>query len=168
MYKVFYIHSTFTTRMPRPAIKDDLATEVRRIHSQTHNEEANSFQEALDTVVQLARENQSQNHKQTGEREGWYPGKYASKAIKTVVNDIKTDARGNPKSPPDNQSEESHQPVPDMANLPYDPAAGMAVFKTRLGDDRSITVPQPEVDALEIGGGDLLQVVAYPWQRTDE
>jgi bifunctional DNA-binding transcriptional regulator/antitoxin component of YhaV-PrlF toxin-antitoxin module len=44
----------------------------------------------------------------------------------------------------------------------------MAMFKVRLDDDRSITVPQPEVDALEMEAGDLLQVVAYPWNSSDE
>jgi hypothetical protein len=154
--------------MPRPAIEEDLATEVRRIHSQTHNEEASSFQEALGTVVQLAREHQSQNPQQMEQREGWYPGKYASKAIKTVVNDIKTDASANPKGSTEDRPEGSHQPALSPSHLPYDPAARMAIFKTRLGDDRSITVPEPEADALEIDAGDLLQVVAYPWNRTDD
>jgi len=153
--------------MPRPTIKEDLAVEVRRIHTQTHGEEAGSFQEALDTVVQLAQENRPQSQQQTEQREGWYPGKYASRAIKTVVSDIKTDARGTPQSP-EEQMDESHQPAPEYPQLPYDPTTGMAMFKMRLGDDRSITVPQPEVDALEIEAGDLLQVVAYPWTSTDE
>lgn len=154
--------------MPRPTIEEDLAVEVRRIHTQTHGEEAGSFQEALDTVVQLAQENRSQSQQQTGQHEGWYPGKYASKAIKTVVSDIKTDARGDAQTPPDKQATRSHQPALDQPQLPYGPTDGMAMFKVRLGDNRSITVPQPEVDALEIEAGDLLQVVAYPWNSTDE
>jgi len=94
--------------MPRPTIKEDLAVEVRRIHTQTHGEEAGSFQEALDTVVQLAQENRPQSQQQTEQREGWYPGKYASRAIKTVVSDVKTDARGTPQPPEEQMNERSH------------------------------------------------------------
>jgi hypothetical protein len=154
--------------MPRPTINEDLAVEVRRIHTQTHGKEAGSFQEALDTVVQLAQENQPQGQQQTEQHQGWYPGKYASNAIKTVVNDIKTDARRTSQSTSEDQIKESHQSVLREPKFAYDPAAGMAIFKVRLGDDRSITVPEPEVDALEIEAGDLLQMVAYPWNSTDE
>ena len=153
--------------MPRPTINEDLAVEVRRIHTQTHGKEAGSFQEALDTVVQLAQENQPQGHHQTGQGDGWYPGKYASKALKTVVDDIKTDVHGTSQNTPEDQTRGS-QSAQGQPPIGYDPTAGMAMFKVRLKDDRSITMPQPEVDALEIEDGDLLQVVAYPWNSTDE
>jgi len=154
--------------MPRPAINEDLAVEVRRIHTQTHGKEAGSFQEALDTVVQLAKENQPQSHHQTEQGDGWYPGKYASKAIKTVVDDIKTDVGGSPQRTTEEPLKERHQSSVGHPQIGYDPTTGMAIFKVRLGDDRSITVPEPEVDALKIEDGDLLQVVAYPWNSTDE
>lgn len=153
--------------MPRPTINEDLAVEVRRIHTQTHGKEAGSFQEALDTVVQLAKENQPQGHHQTGQGDRWYPGKYASKAIKTVVDDIRTDVHGSPQRAT-KEMKESHQPAVGHPQIGYDPTTGMSIFKARLGDDRSITVPEPEIDALEIEDGDLLQVVAYPWDSTDE
>jgi hypothetical protein len=154
--------------MPRPTINEDLAVEVRRIHTQTHGEEAGSFQEALDTVVQLAQQDRSQSQQQTGPSEGWYPGKYASKAIKTVVSGIQTDARETSQSVSKDERERSSQRASGQPLVPYDPTVGMAMFKTRLDDDRLITVPQPEVDALEIEAGDLLQVVAYPWDSADE
>jgi hypothetical protein len=153
--------------MPRPTINEDLAVEVRRIHTQTHGEEAGSFQEALDTVVQLAQEDRPQTQQQTEQREGWYPGKYASKAIKTVVDDIKTDVHGTSQNTPEEQMRGS-QSAQGQPPIGYDPTAGMAMFKVRLDDDQSITVPQPEVDALEMEAGDLLQVVAYPWNSSDE
>jgi len=153
--------------MPRPTINEDLAVEVRRIHTQTHGEEAGSFQEALDTVVQLAQEDRPQTQQQTEQREGWYPGKYASKALKTVVDDIKTDVHGTSQNTPEEQMRGS-QSAQGQPPTGYDPTAGMAMFKVRLDDHRSITVPQPEVDALEMEAGDLLQVVAYPWNSSDE
>lgn len=154
--------------MPRPTINEDLAVEVKRIHTQTHGEEAGSFQEALDTVVQLAQQDRPQSQQQTAQPEGWYPGKYASKAIKTVVSEIQTDARETSQSISKDETERSSQRASGQPPVPYDPAVGMAMFKTRLADDRSITIPQPEVDALEIETDDLLQVVAYPWNSTDE
>lgn len=154
--------------MPRPAIKEDLATEVRRIHSIAHNEEASNFQEALGTVVQLAKQQQSESPQQQQQDKGWYPGKYAGKVIETVVNDVKADAQRTSQNSPNARATGSHQPVPTPSHLPHDPTTDMAIFKTRLGDDRTITVPQPEVDALNIEADDLLQVMAYTWDADDD
>jgi hypothetical protein len=134
--------------MPRPSIDESLAEEIRRIHRETQGETAGSFQEALDTVVQLALQQAGMEERTKNDSQGWYPGKYAGKVINRVIESA------NAQRSPRVASQES-------ANAFNASPDATAVFKARLGEDRTVEVPEAEVAALGFDQGDILQFYAY-------
>ena len=134
--------------MPRPSIDESLAEEIRRIHRETQGDAASSFQEALDTVVQLALQQTGMEERTGNDSRGWYPGKYAGKVINRVM---ESTSRTKSTDPVRQTAGETFTPSPDST----------AVFKARLGDDREITVPEAEAAALGFEEGNILQIYAY-------
>lgn len=143
--------------MPRPTIDEELATEIRRIHRETHKgESAGSLQEALDTVVQLALNSASSQPEQPEESNGWYPGKYAGMIVNRVAGDASTTTTQD--RTPASLSESSRSPPHGVTPSPDQ----TAIFKTRLNNDQTITIPETEINALSIETNDILQIYAYP------
>jgi hypothetical protein len=140
--------------MPRPSIDESLAEEIRRIHRETQQEAAGSFQEALDTVVQLALRQTELEERTSEDSQGWYPGKYAGKVMGKIVEATGPDQSASTTSGSlENNTEQSLL----SGRSPED----TAIFKTRLDDDRTITFPEAEAAALGIEANDILQIYAY-------
>lgn len=138
--------------MPRPQIDESLANEIKRLHRETQGESAGSIQEALDTVVQLAGDRIDEQPESTST--GWYPGKYAEKVVDQVIGSSKTESQ-----------QTSQQPTTDtIQEFGFENRSlrDTLIFKSRVSEDRTITLPKPEVDAVGVQTDDLLQVVIYP------
>lgn len=137
--------------MARPHVSDDLTQVVEEIHHDQKGRKPASFEDALETVVQLANESLQE--------EGWYPGKYAGKAVNRVLGQQgptrSSDGDAAPKWPP-------QAPQPRL-----DPDT-QAIFKQVLSEGCSVTIPKAECTALGITPGDLLQVIAYPTEPAEE
>lgn len=133
--------------MARPNVSDDLTQVVEEIHHNQKGRKPASFEDALETVVQLANENPQQ--------EGWYPGKYAGKAVNRVF------GQQGPKQTPEGHTTRGVSP---QAQQPQLNPNTQAIFKQTLSEDATITIPEAERTALGITPGDLLQLIAY---RTD-
>jgi len=137
--------------MPRPSIDESLVAEIRRIHRETQGESAGSFQEALDTVVQLALEQTGMDNRASEDSQGWYPGKYAEKVVDRLVG----------------RSGSSRNAAPSSTDgrtgsfLPDRSPENTIVFKSYLGEERTLTVPEAEANALGLDDDDLLQIYAY-------
>jgi hypothetical protein len=142
------------TDMPRPSIDESLAEEIRRIHRETHEEAAGSFQEALDTVVQLALRQTDLEERTSEDSTGWYPGKYAGKVVGKLVG-----TAGDDQSPSSISSPSGERADPRLH--PTRSPEEMAIFKTRLANGHTVTFPEAEAVALGIEEGDILQVYAY-------
>jgi len=142
------------TDMPRPSIDESLAEEIRRIHRETHQESAGSFQEALDTVVQLALQQTELEERTSEDSTGWYPGKYAGKVVSKLV-----DGAGDEQSTSPTASTSGGKP--DSSWLPARSPEEMAIFKTRLREGHTVRFPEAEAVALGIEEGDILQLYAY-------
>lgn len=131
--------------MARPHVSDDLTQVVEEIHHDQNGRKPASFEDALETVVQLANESLQE--------EGWYPGKYAGKAVNRVLGDQA------PAQVPENRNR-THN-VTSQALQPRLNPDTQAIFKQALSEDNTITIPDAERTALSITPGDLLQVIAY-------
>ncbi|AXG08472.1 hypothetical protein [Haloplanus rubicundus] len=140
--------------MPRPSIDESLAEEIRRIHRETQQEAAGSFQEALDTVVQLALQQTELEERTSEDSTGWYPGKYAGRVVSKLV-----DGAGDDQSTSSVSGASGGEADPSL--LPTRSPEEMAIFKTRLEDGHTVTFPEAEAVALGIEEGDILQVYAY-------
>jgi len=128
--------------MSRPQISSDLMQVVQEIHQEQTGSSAGSFEEALETVVQLASQQASD--------EGWYPGKFAGMALDRVLGDDQatpvTQRRPPRSSPPHSVIDPDQQ----------------AVFKQTLDEDYTVTLPEAERAAFGLSSGEILQVIAYP------
>ena len=133
--------------MPRPSIDESLAEEIRRIHRETQGETAGSFQEALDTVVQLALQQTGMEERVRNDSQGWYPGKYAGMVLNRVLEGANADRERKPQQGRGG----NFNPSPDAT----------AIFKARLEEDRTVTIPDAETTALGFNSGDILQIYAY-------
>jgi len=131
--------------MTRPHISDELTQIVEEIHVEQKGRKPTRFEDALETVVQLANE--------PPKEDGWYPGKYAEKTVDRLLGQ-----RGS-NDPSDTNSQDHRQPHVSQPSVNPDT---QAVFKQALSDDYTLTIPEAEHMALNITPGDLLQVVAYP------
>ncbi|AXG08424.1 hypothetical protein [Haloplanus rubicundus] len=140
--------------MPRPSIDESLAEEIRRIHRETQEESAGSFQEALDTVVQLALKQAKLEGRPTKDSQGWYPGKYAGKVVGKLV-----DAAGAEQSSSGMSIGSGHDA--DSSILPSRSPEDTAIFKARLEEERMIAFPEAEAAVLGLEKGDILQIYAY-------
>lgn len=130
--------------MARPHVSDDLTQVVEEIHHNQKGRKPASFEDALETVVQLANESPKQ--------EGWYPGKYAGKAVNRVL------GQQNPTEQSKDSTAHSMSSQPPQSQLNPDT---QAIFKQTLSEDATVTIPEAERTALNITPGDLLQVIAY-------
>lgn len=137
--------------MARPHVSDDLTQIVEEIHHDQKGRKPASFEDALETVVQLANDSLQE--------EGWYPGKYAGKAVNRVL--------GQQGSAPSAETSTRSRRPPQALQSRLDPDT-QAIFKQVLAEDHSITIPEAERTALSITPGDLLQVIAYPTEPVDE
>jgi hypothetical protein len=136
--------------MARPHVSDDLTQVVEEIHHDQKGRKPASFEDALETVVQLANESLQE--------EGWYPGKYAGKAVNRVL------GQQGPTQSPDSDTAPKWPPQSPQPRLNPDT---QAIFKQVLSEDCSVTIPEAECTALGITPGDLLQVIAYPTEPTN-
>lgn len=138
--------------MPRPQVSEDLASQIRQLHRETQGEEASSLQEALDTVVQLATR-EARSSQTSSDPDGWYPGKYAGKIISSLE-----EASSNV----DPSRDSSGQGRRDRRGLAIDQSPeDAAVFKTRLDQNGTVTVPEVEQQALNLNSDMLVQVIIY-------
>lgn len=137
----------------RPQISEELHEHVEAIHRECTGSAAGSFEEALETVTQLA-ENELTGKE--GVELDWYPGKYVGKAAERLSSGQNT-ARG--------EGDDTLGDVMTGAPTRRGPEDAV-VFKTRLGADRQITVPAVETEALRVDD-EILQVVAYPVEGRD-
>jgi hypothetical protein len=140
--------------MPRPSIDESLAAEIRRIHRETQRNSAGSFQEALDTVVQLALTQAGLERQTYDESTGWYPGKYAGKVYDRLVGESSSTQRSE-------TSSSGSKSLSTGGLIPNRSPDDTAVFKARLGADRTITFPEPETAALSLDTDDIIQLYAY-------
>lgn len=130
--------------MARPNVSDDLTQVVEEIHHDQKGRKPASFEDALETVVQLANESLQE--------EGWYPGKYAGKAVNRVLGQ-----QGPTRS---SEGNAAHSMSPQAPQSQLNPDT-QAIFKQTLSEDATVTIPEAERTALDIAPGDLLQVIAY-------
>jgi hypothetical protein len=131
--------------MARPQISDDFVQVVKEMHKEETGTRPGSFEEALETVIQLA--------DQALGDDGWYPGKYAGKAFERVLGKEESTSTGR------KQMQQRSSPTPQSSVVDPD---RQAVFKQVLEDDYTITVPEPEWATLDLTPGEVLQVIAYP------
>jgi len=131
--------------MTRPYVSDELSQIVEEIHYEQTGKKPSKFEDALETVVQLANERP--------EQEGWYPGKYAEEAVSRLFGP----------QPPDRSSGERPETdrLPHLSQVRLNPDT-QAVFKQALDDDYTLTIPEAEQMALDISPGDIMQVITYP------
>jgi len=133
----------------RPQISDEIHEFVHQIHEEYTGSSAGSFEQALNTVTQLA---ESEILDREGTEPGWYPGKYASEIVNRLSNmGGSTQKEGYGSSPREKITESEFQVNPDQ----------QAVYKTVLGEDGKITIPEAERSALNLEQGELMQVIAY-------
>ena len=130
--------------MARPHVSDDLTQVVEEIHHDQKGKKPTSFEDALETVVQLANESLQE--------EGWYPGKYAGKAVNRVLGE-----QGPTRTTDSNIGHSVSSQAP-RAQLNPDT---QAIFKQTLSEDATVSIPEAERTALGMTPGDLLQVIAY-------
>ena len=128
--------------MARPNVSDDLTQVVEEIHHDQKGRKPASFEDALETVVQLANESLQE--------EGWYPGKYAGKAVNRVLGEQR----------PTHRSTTPTAPAAAPQSPQLDPST-QAIFKQTLSEDATVTIPDAERTALGITPGDLIQTIAY-------
>lgn len=133
--------------MARPHVSDDLTQVVEEIHHDQNGRKPASFEDALETVVQLANESLQE--------EDWYPGKYASEAVNRVLGQQEPTQTSTSHAAP-------HQP-PQAPQPRLDPDT-QAIFKQVLSEDGTVTIPEAELKALNLTPGDLLQIIAYSTQ----
>ena len=138
----------------RPQISDDLHEVVHTIHEEYTGERANGFESALETVTQLA---EGQILEKENTDPGWYPGKYMSEVISRLSDSDTTTERAS-SNLPTNRSRSTPRRSVDLDT--------QAVFKTRLGREGQITIPEAEIEALDLDDEELIQVIAY--SITDE
>jgi len=131
--------------MSRPQISDDLTQVVEEIHREETGTRPSSFEEALETVVQMADHGLGED--------GWYPGKYAGKAFERVL------GGNNAESSVQNRVQQQGSLVSQVSVVDPD---RQAVFKQILEDDYTVTIPEVEQTALSLTPGEVLQVIAYP------
>jgi|AntRauMinimDraft_3_1070383.scaffolds.fasta_scaffold00740_8 hypothetical protein len=133
----------------RPQISDDLHELVHTIHKEYTQEQASGFESALKTVTQLA---EAQILEKEDTDPGWYPGKYMSEVVNRLSNENSTTDRGSSGLSTGGSNSTFRGSVdPDT----------QAVFKTRLGSDGEIIIPEVEIEALDLSDEQLLQVIAY-------
>jgi hypothetical protein len=135
--------------MTRPHVSDDLTQIVEEIHYEQKGRKPARFEEALETVVELANERPRQ--------EGWYPGKFAEQAVDRLVGQQSSDQPG------DTEAEANR--LPHLSQVRLNPDT-QAVFKQALDDDYTLTIPEAEQMALDISPGDIMQVITYPSEST--
>jgi hypothetical protein len=133
----------------RPQISDEeLYDHVMRLHREYTGSSAGNFEEALGTVAQLA---ESQVLGREVYDSDWYPGKHLAEFINLI-------SSGNA---PQKTRKQQDQSSSDSTNsLQMDPDK-YPIFKTIVGDEHEITIPEAEVAAFDIQPGDLMQVVIY-------
>jgi len=136
--------------MSRPQISDDLTQVVEEIHREETGTRPSSFEEALETVVQMADHGLGED--------GWYPGKYAGKAFERVL------GGNNAESSVQNRVQQQGSLVSQVSVGDHD---RQAVFKQILEDDYTVTIPEVEQTALSLTPGEVLQVIAYPAGSSD-
>ncbi|AHG05122.1 hypothetical protein HALDL1_03760 [Halobacterium sp. DL1] len=136
--------------MSRPQISDDLTQVVEEIHREETGTRPSSFEEALETVVQMADHGLGED--------GWYPGKYAGKAFERVL------GGNNAESSVQNRVQQQGSLVSQVSVVDPD---RQAVFKQILEDDYTVTIPEVEQTALSLTPGEVLQVIAYPAGSSD-
>ena len=133
----------------RPQISDELHKFVHQIHEEYTGSSAGSFEQALNTVTQLA---ESEILDREGTEPGWYPGKYASEIVNRLSNMGSSPQKERSGSAPRIGITESEFRVnPDQ----------QAVYKTVLGKDGEISIPEAERSALNLEQGQLMQIIAY-------
>lgn len=136
----------------RPKISDDLDEYVRRLHEEYTGDSAGNFEEALETVTQLAEE----GIKKDGNiADDWYPGKYAGMVVDSIIND------GTSAGKPSRTEATQASPTAAFPTLDNSQSEQKAVFKSYLQDGETLSVPRPEVDSIGASEDDLLQVIAY-------
>ncbi|WP_154020818.1 MULTISPECIES: hypothetical protein [unclassified Haloarcula] len=133
----------------RPQISDELHEFVHQIHEEYTGSSAGSFEQALNTVTQLA---ESEILDREGTEPGWYPGKYASEIVNRLSNMGSNPEKGSSGSAPQiGITGSEFQVNPDQ----------QAVYKAVLGNDGEISIPEAERSALNLEQGQLMQVIAY-------
>lgn len=151
-----YMIGEHRSAVPRPSINEDIIETIREIHRTKQGEAAGNFQEALDTVVQLAIEGDEELEHLRDRSQGWEPGKYAGMIISEAARDL--GLRGSGTSTRSRRSMRTTQTGSGSLDLMPDESA---IFKARLDDEHGVTIPSAEADALGFGSGDILQVIAY-------
>lgn len=133
----------------RPQISnEELYDHVMRLHREYTGSSAGNFETALETVVQLA-EDQVLNREDPDPE--WYPGKYLGQFVDAISgNDAHRDLGGQ-----QSRTENSSMVPPQMDPQDH------PVFKTMLGEDYEIAVPEAEVAAFDLEPGELMQVFMY-------
>lgn len=149
--------------MPRPTINEDIVSEIRLIHRRTQGQSAGSFQEALDTVLQLAWKELDEDREVDKRTEGWYPGKYAGIVIDNVLDDLSRKQD----SPPTQPTEKPTSSPDTTRHTTHHSPENSAMFKTHFNENREITIPAAEADALGFEPGDILQIIAYSVENKD-
>lgn len=144
----------------RPKVTEDIDEHVRRIHKEYTDGKAGSFQEALETVTQLAEEEIAQlaeRGKKSNEipDDSWYPGKYAGMVVDSILNDESSTADAT-STVTSQGSPRATVPIPQKS-----PPERTAVFKSYLQEGTTLSVPGPEADSIGASEDDLLQVIAF-------
>jgi hypothetical protein len=133
----------------RPKISDELHEEVLDIHKEYTGERAQGFEPALRTITQLA---EAQILDRDGIDPNWYPGKYLKQVLSHIAEDKDRTTETKPVSDTGSSNQQTSQSIdPDT----------QAVFKTVLGEDGEVTIPEAEIRALDLDEGELLQIIAY-------
>lgn len=151
MFTKSYFMSSCTYRVvsKRPQISDELHQEVLDIHEEYTGERARGFEPALKTITQLA---EAQILDRDGIDPNWYPGKYLKQVLSHIAEDKDRTTETKPVSDPSSSNQRTTRSVdPDT----------QAVFKTVLGEDGEVTIPEAEIRALDLDEGELLQIIAY-------
>jgi hypothetical protein len=136
----------------RPQISDDLHDYVQRLHREYTGTSPGSFEEALQTVTQLA---EAGIEAGDGLEDEWYPGKYIGMIVENVFDDSRT-GRPNTGRATRSRGEAGRSVLPEV-DLPEQ----TAVFKSYLHEEHTLTMPDAEAAALNASEEDLLQVIAY-------
>ena len=144
----------------RPQISDDLHDYVHKIHEESEGTSAGNFDEALRTVAQLAELHIMERDQPDP---GWYPGKYLSEIV-GALSDIGKQDTADQGSTGIDQSTAFPRPEPNHASSKkFDiDVDSQVVCKVRLDEDGRITIPEAEIEALELTSGEILQLIAYP------
>jgi len=133
----------------RPQISnEELYEHVMRLHREYTGSSAGNFETALETVVQLA-EDQVLNRDDPDP--DWYPGKYLGQFVDAISGDD---------TPRDLGGQQAPTEISGTVDPQMDPQQH-PVFKTMLGEDYEITVPEAEVAAFDLEPGELMQVLMY-------